>query len=255
MFALIAFIRCPLQAQTVTAKRRGDYADGSNMMLRHKGTKGIDVYATEWTGHKAPPAHEPARASRGIGNNNLLVWWSNTDISARDLANAFMGSRQTGEGGVSDLGFDEIQFVDANAYCYALVFPRPFGIGELKCEDRITRGSQSSAPQAEKRVTKTPAVRVTTSIIRGKVSNVFPDRTTCTGQTCWYVVGLEVPNTRGWSLNWYGAQPPEKGQCLEATIRRTTENWDSSTDPNRETYKHLPELLASKNLPLASCSY
>jgi hypothetical protein len=118
------------------ARQRRDYSQGMNILMKYKGISAVTVYSMNWDGHKAPPAAIPPIMDRGKGNNRLFVIWSG-QASPQDLAAVFINSPQVaGEGGVVDMGFNELQFVTRNKYCYVTVLPRPLGLGQLTCQPR-----------------------------------------------------------------------------------------------------------------------
>ena len=94
--------------------------------------KNVTIYADNWAGAKSPTRKPQTDPKTRVGDNLMLVFSSPESGTAKGLAD-FAKSKAAQE--AANAGFAELQFVDPDRYCYALIAPIS-GVGAVKCGPR-----------------------------------------------------------------------------------------------------------------------
>ncbi len=94
--------------------------------------KNVKIYADNWAGAKSPTLKPQTDSKTRIGDNLMLVFSSPEAGTAKGLAD-FAKSKAATE--AANAGFAELQFVDPDRYCFALIAPVT-GVGAVKCGPR-----------------------------------------------------------------------------------------------------------------------
>jgi hypothetical protein len=110
---------------------RDEYTASLTKLLHHKlpEYKRVTIYADNWAGSHAPSLTAPRDLKTRTGDNLMMVFWSPDSGTARSLGD-FTKSKAAQE--AVNLGFEEFQFVDPGAYCFATVAPNT-GVGPVTC--------------------------------------------------------------------------------------------------------------------------
>jgi hypothetical protein len=94
--------------------------------------KNVKIYADNWQGAKSPSLKPQTDSKTRVGDNLMLVFSSPEAGTAKGLAD-FAKSKAATE--AANAGFAELQFVDPDRYCYALIAPVT-GVGAAQCGPR-----------------------------------------------------------------------------------------------------------------------
>jgi len=94
--------------------------------------KNVNIYADNWAGAKSPTRNPQTDPKTRVGDNLMLVFSSPEAGTARGLAD-FAKSKAARE--AANAGFAELQFVDPDRYCFALIAPVT-GVDAVKCGPR-----------------------------------------------------------------------------------------------------------------------
>ncbi len=94
--------------------------------------KNVKIYADNWQGAKSPSLKPQTDPKTRVGDNLMLVFSSPEAGTAKGLAD-FAKSKAATE--AANAGFAELQFVDPDRYCYALIAPVT-GVGAVQCGPR-----------------------------------------------------------------------------------------------------------------------
>jgi len=94
--------------------------------------KNVKIFADNWAGEKSPTKTPQTDPKTRVGDNLMLVFSSPEAGTAKGLAD-FAKSKAATE--AANAGFAELQFVDPDRYCYALIAPVT-GAGPVKCGPR-----------------------------------------------------------------------------------------------------------------------
>jgi hypothetical protein len=94
--------------------------------------KNVKIFADNWAGAKSPSRTPQTDPKTRAGDNLMLVFSSPEAGTAKGLAD-FAKSKAAQE--AANAGFAELQFVDPDRYCYALIAPVT-GVGAVQCGPR-----------------------------------------------------------------------------------------------------------------------
>lgn len=103
---------------------------GKGLHLRVPAYKNVKIYADGYAGAKSPTKTPQTDPKTRVSDNLMLVFYSPDSGTAKGLAE-FAKSKAARDAG--DVGFAELQFVDLDTYCYALIAT---GVGPVKCGPR-----------------------------------------------------------------------------------------------------------------------
>jgi hypothetical protein len=92
----------------------------------------VKIYADSWAGPKSPTLKPQTDPKTRVGDNLMLVFSSPEAGTAKGLAD-FAKSKAAIE--AANAGFAELQFVDPDRYCYALIVPVS-QVGAVQCGPR-----------------------------------------------------------------------------------------------------------------------
>jgi cytoskeletal protein RodZ len=94
--------------------------------------KNVNIYADNWAGAKSPTRTPQTNAATRKGDNLMLVFSSPESGTAKGLSD-FAKSKAAQE--AAHAGFAELQFVDPQQYCYAMITPVG-GVAPVQCGPR-----------------------------------------------------------------------------------------------------------------------
>ena len=114
---------------------RDKYAEdlGKELHAKVPAYKNVKIYADNYAGPKSPSKVPPQQDPKTRkGDNLMLVFWSPDHDTARGIAEF---TKTPAAQQATSSGFSEIQFVDPDTYCFALV-DTISGPGAVKCGPR-----------------------------------------------------------------------------------------------------------------------